>query len=315
MLSAPLVAEGQQAGKLYRIGYLGVSPPSAATAFMWEAFLQGLRDHGYVEGQNLVIERRWSEGKAERFPDLVAELVRLNVDLIVAPTTPAARAAKQVTGTTPIVTVLAGDPVAVGLVSSLARPGGNVTGLTGQATDWSTKPLQLLTEAIPGATRVGILWNPTNPAHIPGFKQVERAAAALRVQIQSLEVRTAGDLDGAFSTVTRDRPDALAVFDDPITFVNRQRIVDFAARTRLPAAYAFRWYVDVGGLMAFSPNLADLFRRSGTYIDKILRGARPADLPVEQPTKFEFVINLKTAKALGLTIPQSVLLRADQVIE
>jgi putative ABC transport system substrate-binding protein len=233
----------------------------------------------------------------------------------VAPTTPAARAAKQVTGTTPIVTVLAGDPVAVGLVSSLARPGGNVTGLTGQATDWSTKPLQLLTEAIPGATRVGILWNPTNPAHIPGFKQVERAAAALRVQIQSLEVRTAGDLDGAFSTVTRDRPDALAVFDDPITFVNRQRIVDFAARTRLPAAYAFRWYVDVGGLMAFSPNLADLFRRSGTYIDKILRGARPADLPVEQPTKFEFVINLKTAKALGLTIPQSVLLRADQVIE
>jgi putative ABC transport system substrate-binding protein len=268
-----------------------------------------------VEGKNLVIERRYSEGKVERFPDLVAELLRLNVALIVAPTTPAARAAKQVTMTTPIVTVVAGDPAAVALVSSLARPGGNVTGLTAQATDWVGKQLQFLKEVLPRAARVGVLWNPMNPAHPPGFREVERAAAGLHVQIQSLEIRTADDLDLAFSTVTRDQPDALMVFDEPVTFVNRRRITDFAARTRLPAIYAFRWYVDEGGLMAYSPDLADLFRRSAAYIDKVLNGAKPADLPVEQPTKFELVINLKTAKALGLTIPPSLLQRADQVIE
>src|SRR5262249_37143986 len=196
----------QQAGKVHRIGYLGTSPPSGTTAPLWDAFLQGLRDHGYVEGQNLVIERRYSEGKAERFPDLAAQLVRLNVELIVPPSTPAALAAKHVTTSTPIVMVSVGDPVATGLVSSLARPGGNATGLTAQATDWSAKRLQLIKEAVPSATRVGMLWNPTNPAHQPAFKEVERAAAALQVHIQSLEVRTAGDLDVAFSTVTRDRP-------------------------------------------------------------------------------------------------------------
>jgi putative ABC transport system substrate-binding protein len=263
-----------------------------------------------------VIERRWSEGKAERFPDLAAELVRLNVELIVAPSTPSARAAKQVTSTTPIVTILVGDPVAAGLVSSLARPGGNVTGLTPQATDWAAKQLQLLKEVVRGAAApVGILWNPTNPAHPPGFRELERAAAALQVQIRSLEVRTAGDLDLAFSTVTRDRAGALMVFDDQVTFVNRRRIVDFAARTRLPAVYSFRFYVDEGGLMSYSPNLAELFRRSAAYIDKILRGAKPADLPVEQPTKFELLINMRTAKALGLTIPPAVLARADEIIE
>jgi putative ABC transport system substrate-binding protein len=245
----------------------------------------------------------------------VVELVRLNVELIVAPSTPAARAAKQVTSTTPIVTILAGDPVATGLVSSLARPGGNVTGLTAQHTDWSAKQLQLLKEVVPGAARVGIPWNPTNPAHPPGFREVERAAATFQVQIESLEVRTAGDLDLAFSTATRDRPAALIVFDDQVTFVNRRRIADFTARTRLPAIYSFRLYLDECGLMAYSPNLADLFRRSAAYIDKILKGAKPADLPVEQPTKFELVINLKVAKALGLTIPVSVLARADEIIE
>ena len=315
LLAAPLAAWAQQAGKVYRIGYLGISPPSGTAAPLWDAFLQGLRDHGYVEGQNLVIERRWSEGKAERFPDLAAELVRLNVELIVAPSTPNALAAKQATSTIPIVTVLVGDPVATGLISSLARPGGNVTGLTAQATDWSAKRLQLIKEAVPSATRVGILWNPTNPAHPPAFKQVERAAATLQVQIQSLEVRTAGDLDVAFSTVTRDRPAALMVSDDQVTFVNRRRIVDFAMGARLPAIYWARSYVDEGGLMAYSANLGDLFRRSAAYIDKILKGAKPADLPVEQPTKFELVINLKTAKALGLTIPPSLLGRADEVIQ
>src|SRR5499433_723062 len=244
LLAAPLAVEAQQAGKVHRIGYLGTSPPSGTTAPLWDAFLQGLRDHGYVEGQNLVIERRWSEGKAERFPDLAAELVRLNVELIVAPSTPNALAAKQATSTIPIVTVLVGDPVATGLISSLARPGGNVTGLTTQATDWAAKRLQLLKEAVPSATRVGILWNPTNPAHQPAFKQVERAAAALQVQIQSLEVRTAGDLDVAFSTVRRDRPAALLVSDDQVTFVNRRRIVDFAMGARLPAIYWARSYVD-----------------------------------------------------------------------
>jgi len=315
VLAAPLAVGAQPAARVYRIGYLGISPPNPTTASVEDAFLQGLRDHGYVEGKNLVIERRYAEGKVERLPDLAAELLRLNVELIVAPTTPAARAAKQVTTTTPIVTVMAGDPVAVGLVSSLARPGGNVTGLTGQASDWSGKQLQFLKEVVPDAARVGVLWNPTNPMFLPIFREFERAASALQIQIRSFEVRNTGDLDQTFSTVTRDRPDALVVFDDPVTFVNRRRIIDFAARTRLPANYASKWYVDDGGLMAYSPNLADLFRRSGTYIDKILKGAKPADLPVEQPTKFALVINLKTAKALGITIPPAVLARADEVIQ
>jgi putative ABC transport system substrate-binding protein len=315
LLAASPGVEAQPAAGVYRIGYLGITPTNLTTAPLEDAFLQGLRDHGYVEGQNLVIERRNAEGKVERLPDLVAELLRLNVVLIVAPTTPAARAAKQVTTTIPIVMVFAGDPVAVGLVSSLARPGGNVTGLTGQATDWVAKLLQLLKEVVPAAVRVGVLWNPSNPVLLPGFREVERAAALLRVQIKSLEVRAAGDLDLAFSTVPRDRPDALIVFDDPITFVNRRRIADFAARTRLPASYASRSYVDEGGLMSYSSNRADLFRRSAVYIDKILKGAKPADLPVQQPTKFELVINMRTANALGLTIPPPVLARADEIIE
>ena len=316
LLAAPLAAGAQQPGKVYRIGYLGTNSPTPGTASLWDAFLQGLRDHGYEEGQNLVIERRWSDGKAERFPDLAAELVRLKPDVIVTTSTPASMAARKATSTIPIVMVSVGDPIAAGLVSSLARPGGNVTGSIRQTSDTAAKRLQLLKEVVPGAgAPVGILWEPANPTQPPSYREVERAAAALRVQIRSLEVRTAGDLDLAFSTVTRDRAAALMVFSGEVIFVNRRRIADFAARTRLPAIYSLREYVDVGGLMSYGPNFAEQFRQSAVYIDKILKGAKPADLPVEQPTRFELVINLKTAKALGLTIPPSLLARADEVIQ
>jgi len=315
ILLAPPAAEAQQAGKIHRIGFLGTTPATPTTQHLWDAFVQGLGEHGYVEGRNLVIERRYSEGKAERFAEFAAEFVRLKVDVIVAPATPAARAANQATSMIPIITVLVGDPVATGLAASLARPGGNVTGLTSQATDWSAKQLQLLKEVAPGASRLAILWNPVNPAHPPVFKEIEGAARALRLQIQSLEVRSAGDLDTALSEITRDPPAALIVVDDQVTNVNRRRIIDFAARRRIPAIYSFGVYVHDGGLMAYSPSLAALFRRAGYYVDRVLKGAKPADLPIEQPTKFELVINLKTAKALGLTIPQSVLVQAERVIE
>ena len=314
LLASPLVADAQQAGKVARIGVLAQGSSTDAP-HIGEAFRQGLRDLGYVEGQNIVIEYRWAEGRAERLPDLAVELVNLKVDVIVAGGTPAPLAAKHATRTIPIVMGGAGDPVGTGLVASLARPGGNVTGLSTLTPELGRKRLQLLKEVVPGVSRVAVLWNAANPYAVLNMRETEAAARTLGVQVQSLEVRGPDDFESALPAAIRGRAGALIVVDDPLTLTYRVRIVDFAARNRLPAMYGFREYAEAGGLMAFGASLADLGRRAATYVDKILKGAKPADLPVEQPTKFELVINLKTAKALGLTIPQSVLLRADQIIE
>ena len=316
-LFSPLAAEAQQAAKVARIGYLGLN--LAAAPHLREAFLQGLRDLGYVEGRNLVIDYRGAEGKPERFPALAAELVALKVDVIVtAGGTLAALAAKQTTRTLPIVFAAAADPVGSGLVTSLARPGGNVTGLSVLAPELVGKCLEQLKQAVPGVSRVAVLWQPggfgerTEKDMLNG---AEVAARALGVRPQFVEARGPADFDRAFSEMTRARAGALTVFANAMFTIERRRLVDLAAKNRLPALYAFREYVDAWGLMAYGPHLADLYRRAATYVDRILKGTQPGDLPVEQPTKFDLAINLKTAKTLGLTIPQSVLGRADHVVE
>jgi putative ABC transport system substrate-binding protein len=311
----PVAAEAQQAAKIPRIGYLG---SNLAASPLTEAFLQGLRDLGYVEGRNLVIEYRSAEGKLERLPALAAELVALKVDVIVASTTRPALAAKQATRTLPIVFAAAGDPVTSGLVTSLARPGGNVTGLSSLFPELVGKCLELLKQAVPGVSRVAVLWQPGASGERTEkdlLKEAEVAARALGVRLQVVEARGPADVDRAFSEMTRARAGALTVLTSVMFTIERRRLVDLAAKNRLPAVYPQREFVDAGGLMAYGPNSADLFRRAATYVDRILKGAKPGDLPVEQPTKFELVINLKTAKALGLTIPQSVLGRANHVVE
>jgi putative ABC transport system substrate-binding protein len=313
---APFAAEAQQAAKIARIGYL--AHDLAANPHLHEAFRQGLRDLGYVEGRNVVIESRSAEGKSERLPALAAELVALKVDVILAGGTPQALAAKQATRTLPIVFTAAADPVASGLVTSLARPGGILTGLSNLAPELVGKCLEQLTQAVPGVTRVAVLWQPGGLGERTErdlLKGAEVATRALGVRLQVVEARGPADFDRAFSDMTRARADALTVLTSTMFNNERRRLVDLAAKNRLPAVYPWREFVDAGGLMSYGPNLADLFRRAATYVDKILKGAKPADLPVEQPTKFELVINLKTAKALGLTIPQSVLGRADEVIQ
>jgi len=315
-LFSPLAAEAQQGAKVPRIGYL--APNLAASPHLPEAFRQGLRDLGYVEGRNLVIEYRDAEGKFERFPALAAELVALKVDVIVAPPTAAALAAKQATRTLPIVFAVVGDPVTSGLITSLARPGGNVTGLSNLTPELVGKCLELLTQAVPGVSRVAVLWQPGalgERTEKDMLKVADVAARALGVRLQVIEARGPADLERAFSDMTRARAGALTVLTSAMFFVERRRLVDLAARNRLPAVYPWREGVDAGGLMAYGPNFVDLFRRAATFVDKILKGAKPADLPVEQPTKFELMINLKTAKALRLTIPQSLLARADHVIQ
>jgi len=315
LLAAPLAAEGQQAAKIARIGYLGFN--RAANSHLPEAFFQGLRDLGYVEGRNVVIEYRDAAGKQERFPALAAELVALKVDVIVASGTPQALAAKQATRTIPIVMTSAGDPVGSGLVTSLARPGGNVTGLSFLAPELVGKCLELLTQAVPGVSRVAVLWHPGDYGERTErdmLKGAEVAARALGVRLQVVEARGPADFDRAFSDMTRARAGALTELPSAMFLTERRRLVDLAAKNRLPAVYPWREPVDAGGLMSYGPDFADSFRRAATYVDKILKGAKPADLPVEQPTKFELVINLKAAKALGLTIPPSVLGRADEVI-
>jgi putative tryptophan/tyrosine transport system substrate-binding protein len=312
---APLI-EAQQVAKVAQLGYLGTD--RAAIPHLREAFRQGLRDLGYVEGRNLVIEYRYSEGKFEQLPALAAELVALKVDVIVASSTPAALAAKQATRTLPIVFAAAGDPVASGLVTSLARPGGDVTGSAVIAPELVGKCLELLKQAVPGASHVAVLWHPgghgerTEKNILTG---AEVAGRALGVRLQFVEARGPADFDGAFSEMTRARAGTLTVLPSIMFFNEHRRLVDLAAKSRLPAVYPWREFVDVGGLMSYGPNVADLFRRLATYVDKILNGAKPGDLPIEQPTKFELVINLKTAKALGLTIPPSLLGQADQIIE
>ncbi len=320
ILAAPLVGEAQQAAKIPRIGFLALN--LAAGSHVPEAFRQGLRDLGYVEGRNVVIEHRDAEGKPERFPALAAELVALKVDVIVTSGgTAAALAAKQATTTLPIVFASVGDPVGEGLVSSLARPGGNVTGLSVVVPELVGKSLELLKQAVPGVSRVAILLKPDSMpdrARKERLETAEVAARALGVRLQVVEARGPENFDRAFSDMTRARTDALDalfVLGTPVFTFERRRLVNLVAKNRLPAVYSWREFVEVGGLMSYGPDLGDLSRRAATYVDKILKGAKPGDLPVEQPTKFELVINMRTAKALGLTIPQSLLLRADEVIE
>ena len=311
-VAAPVVAEAQQAGKIYRIGILETIPAARNTANL-DALRQGLREMGYVEGRNLVIEYRSADGRAERFPDLAAELVHLNVDLIVTRGTPAARAAKKATETIPTIMATMGDPHA--LVGSYARPGGNITGVTTFSTELTGKRIELLRQAIPRLSRVALLHNMGNPAAPPEWEETKTAARSLGLQAELLDVRSQDDLGRAFELAVRQRVDAVVVGADGLTQMNLQTIVDLMARNRLPAAYPIREFVKAGGLMAYAINYPDLYFRFASFIDKIFKGTKPADLPIEQPTKFELVINLKTAKALGLTIPPSLLLRADQVIE
>jgi len=311
---APLDAEAQQAG-VSRVGYLGNSSPSLEVDLL-DAFRQGLREFGYTEGQNIIIEYRWAEGNYDRFPDLLADLVRLKVDAIVTAGTPGALAAKRATKTIPVVMAVAGDAVGTGLVASLARPGGNVTGSTTIVQELEGKRLELLKEVVPRLSRVAFLSNPTNPLSPIILKQTQLAARALRLRLEPVvEVKGVSELERAFATISKLRSDALIMVADRFLLAERTRIVEFAEKHRLPTMYPYSEMVKDGGLMSYSPSYPDLFRRAAKYIDKILKGTKPADLPVEQPTKFELLINLKTAKAFGLTIPQSVLLRADQIIE
>ena len=311
LLAAPLAVEAQPAGKVYRIGVLaGEDSPS------WEAFRQALRQLGYVEGSNTAIEWRWSEGRLERFPDFAAELVSLKLDLIVASTYPGTLAAKNATKTIPIIMVAVADPVRIGLIASLVRPGGNITGPTLLAgTEMVAKHLELLKEAVPNLSRVAVLWNPANPMHVVRLREVEVAGRSLGVQPQILKAQGPEEFDSAFAAMTRARAGALYVVGDPMFNQHRTRLAELAAKRRLPAVYELKDQAEAGGLMAYGPNTPDIYRRAATYVDKILKGANPGDLPVEQPTKFELIINLKTAKALGLAIPPSLLQRADQVIE
>jgi putative ABC transport system substrate-binding protein len=316
-LGAPLAGEAQQAGKrVPRVGLLAPGSGSDPLAQPYvEVFRQGLRELGYVEDQSIVIAYRWAEGKYERLPDLAAELARLKVDVIVAVGTVGAQAAKQATQTIPIVMTNVDDPVATGLVVSVARPGGNITGLSINSHELVGKQLGLLREVVPKVSRVAVLWNPANLANAPQLREAEVAAGALGVRLLPLAVQSPGDIDRAFAAMREDRVGALLVLLDSMLLVQRDRIADLAAKNRLPAAYGLRWHAEAGGLMAYGANLLDMVRRAVSYVDRILKGAKPADLPIEQPTKFELVINLKTAKALGLTIPPSLLQRADQVIE
>jgi ABC-type uncharacterized transport system substrate-binding protein len=314
LLAAPLAAEAQRAGKVTRIGVL--EPTSMAlNAANLDAFRQGLRELGYVEGQNFVVEYRSADGRGERFPDLAAELVRLKVDVILTRGTPAVIAAKNATRTIPVVMAASGDPVLSGVVASLARPGGNVTGLSAIVGEVSGKRLELLREVIPGVSRIVGLFNMSNPIDALQWKETEIAASSLRVQLQLLDVRKPGDFGRAFDAATKQRAGALVVGVDALTWANRRSIVDLAAKNRLPAIYAAREFVDAGGLIAYGVSYPHLYRRAASFVDKILKGAKPADLPIEQPTEFELVVNLKTAKALGLTIPPSLLGRADEVIQ
>jgi putative ABC transport system substrate-binding protein len=316
LLAAPLAAEPPPAAKVPRIGYL--STDLAGNPQNHEAFLQGLRDFGYVEGRNVVIEYRDADGKDARLPALAAELVALKVDVIVAAAgTLAALTAKQATTALPIVFIAVGNPVTSGLVTSLARPGGNATGLSAVTTELVVKWLELLKQAAPGIRRVALLWQPgaLGEAEKAVLREGEVAARALGVRLQSVEGRDPADIDRAFSDMTRARVGALTVISTPMFSKERRRLVDLAAKNRLPTMFSFRSYVDSGGLMSYGASVSDMFRRAATYVDKILKGAKPDDLPVEQPTKFELVINLKTAKALGLTIPPSLLGRADEVIQ
>jgi ABC-type uncharacterized transport system substrate-binding protein len=311
----PLAARGQQAAaKIPRIGFLGNST-AELEANLVGPFRDGLRALGYEEGRNIAIEYRWAEGKYEGFPALIAELIALNVEVIVTAGTPASLAVKNATRTIPLVMVAVGDPVTTGLVASLARPGGNITGLTSISVEMEGKRLELLREVVPKVSHIAVLWNAASPIQVIEEGEVQTAAQVLGIKMLSLGVRNREEIDDAFAAIIREHPDALLVLADRLFLHYRTRIMDFAAQERLPGVHAYRELVEAGGLMSYGPSYADMHRRAATYVDKILKGAKPADLPVERPVKFELVINLKAAKALGLDVPWFVQQRADEVIE
>ncbi|HEV3193920.1 MAG TPA: ABC transporter substrate-binding protein [Polyangiaceae bacterium] len=315
-LAAPLASFAQQPARIARIGYLFPGFPQGVGQVGLQAFRDGLRELGYVEGRNIQLEVRWGEGKLERLPALAAELVQLKVDVIVAATSPSVAAARQATRTIPIVMPTSSDPVGDGLVASLAHPGGNITGLSMMSPELGEKRIQMLKEIFPKVSHaVDVLWNPDYVGMRARFEQARGAAPAVGLTVRSVEVRDTRELDAAFEAITREHPEALLLLIDPFTFSQRSRIVEFAAQQRLPAMYETSDFVDAGGLISYGPIIANQFRRAATYVDKILRGAKPADLPIEQPTTFELAINMKAAKALGIKFPDSILLRADKVIE
>jgi len=310
LFGSPAITLAQQPAKVPRIGVLANSESPA-----WDAFRRGLRELGYVDGHNVAMEWRWADGKADRYPALAAELVQLKVDLIVTSSTPATLAAKQATSTIAILMLNSAYPDKIGLVESLARPGGNITGYSNLSADLMGKKLQLLKEMVPKAARVAVLWDPANPVAVMGFRDMLAAAAVVGLEIQSIEVSGPDDYPAAFAAVTAGRADALHANVNPVNSRNYQLIVDFALKNRLPSSFEERLFVVAGGLFSYGSSFSDTYQRSAIYVDKILKGAKPAEMPIQQPTKFEFVINLKTAKALGLTVPNSLLLRADEVIQ
>ncbi len=312
-LARPLAAEAQEAGKVYRVGFLWDAP--AVWPHALKAFREGLHELGWVEGRNIVIEYRWTEGRFDRLPGLADELLRLNVDLIVAPTSIYTEAAKRATSTVPIVFASHADPIGSGHVLSLARPGTNATGLTIVMSESMAKSLELLKGAIPGLTRVAVILDPATPSHVPALAAVEATSRALGLRLQRMGIGSAPEIEGAFSAIVRERAGAVLILSTPLFMGVAKQLAAVALRHKLPTMFGPREHVDAGGLMSYSPDRADLYRRAAAYVDKILKGANPAGLPVQQASKFELVINLKTAKALGLTIPPSLLLRADQVID
>jgi ABC-type uncharacterized transport system substrate-binding protein len=313
LLASPVVAHAQPVGKLPRVGYLFYGSPGPSPEI--EAFRQGLRELGYIEGHSIAVEYRFASGQVERYPELAAELVRLKVDVIVASATPPALAAKQATRSIPIVFVLVADAVGAGLITNFARPGGNITGLTSSSAELGGKRLELLKQMVPKASRVAVLYNPTDRSNVLILKQLQESAPTLGLILQPLEVHKPREFEGAFVAMTRERAHAVFVPAGALTFEHRKVLVDLAAKHRIPAMWGHRSFVDAGGLMSYAVNLYDQNRQAAVFVDKILKGAKPGDLPVEQPTKLELVINLRPAKALGLTIPPSLLVRADQVIE
>ena len=315
LLAAPLAAVAQPAGKVYRIGILGDKAADSNEILLWQTFREGLREHGWNEGVNIRIESRWVEGNVARLPEVAADLVRLKPDLIATRGSLFTGALKAATSSIPIVFVGHADPVETGHVASLARPGGNITGMAVLQTDLGPKGLELLHSVVPAAARIAVLWHPGTPSAIPGLKALEEPARLLRLQLQPVAARTAGELDSAFSTMARGGAQAVLVLSTPPFITARKRIAELAIAQRLPTLVQGRQFVEAGGLVSYYHNNVDTWRRATSYVDKILRGAKPEDLPVEQVTKFELLINLKTAKALGLTIPPALLLRADQTIE
>jgi putative ABC transport system substrate-binding protein len=313
MFFASLAADAQPTGKVYRVGYLASGSANSSPRFVG-AFRDGLREFGWIEGQNIVIDYRYAEGRFDRLPELAAELIRLKVDVIVAVPTPSTVAAKNATGTTPIVMMNVAQPVELGLIASFAQPGGNVTGLSWPDLEIMGKQVEVLKETLPKVRLVAVLWNPGNPAHALAIRHV-KATAGSGLQLRLLEARGPNQFDGAFAVMAKERVGALLVVPDGLFALHRGRLADLAAKNRLPSVHGLSEEVEAGGLMSYGPSRLASFRRAASFVDKILRGAKPADLPVEQPTKFELVINLKTARALGLTVPPSVLAQADQIIE